>query len=224
MVPNEGLVLWLNAEAAIENPSLVWKDWTASIPVTQTASNLVPKLDPAGFNGKPTGVFDGVDDYLNLPPMKANFAGGLSIFMAVQQDRSGFCTTFFDASNGPELDDIALGQVGGALLYEVYQTYIDDSTHKALLGVPQVVVAVHETSQEAHLRSNSLSEGELLMGLPAPVTREQVFLGRSLYGSCVPFAGRISEILLYERAVSDAELTRIEGYLQMRWGCCATRN
>jgi len=43
--------------------------------------------------------------------------------------------------------------------------------------------------------------------------------GRSDYDGCGALQGKLSELLIYARAVSDDELLEIEGYLQQAWSC-----
>jgi hypothetical protein len=47
-----------------------------------------------------------------------------------------------------------------------------------------------------------------------------VYLGKTEYNGCTTLPGRISEVLVYSRAVSDDEQAAIEGYLQNKWDCC----
>ncbi len=50
--------------------------------------------------------------------------------------------------------------------------------------------------------------------LPAAVTRTENVVGRSLYVDCSSMGGKLAELILYNRAVSDDELGEIELYLQ----------
>jgi hypothetical protein len=56
--------------------------------------------------------------------------------------------------------------------------------------------------------------------LPAVVTRKAVFVGSTLYERCSSFYGSIGEFILYDRALVDAEVLFVEGYLRDKFGCC----
>ena len=106
-----------------------------------------------------------------------------------------------------------------SLNFEVEREYLNDTNYPLLHGVPQMAVAIQRPNQEVQGRSNSTGVGEGPSNLPPQVTRGEVFIGNSLY-DCPTFRGRIGELLLYSRAVSDQELLDIESYLQEKWGCC----
>src|SRR5688572_1502789 len=75
-VAKEGLVLWLRATHGVDHETGVvsaWADQSGSgNHATQTAENVMPKLDEIGLAGQPALVFD-EDDFLRLP-------GGFSDF------------------------------------------------------------------------------------------------------------------------------------------------
>jgi len=195
-----------------------WRDLSGSpIRAQQSTIGLQPIHDSTGYNGHPTIVFDGGDDYLKLPTLTAPFDAGLSLFMAVQQEKVGGCSSFFEASNGPLLDAIGLGQVNGALTYQVGDTTLSEASAGLLVGTPQLVAVVHEPGRSARLRIDGEPAGEAVLDVPVRRAREQAFLGRSLDAACTGFAGRMSEVMLYHRAVNDEELLQIERFIRVRW-------
>lgn len=225
-VPQEGLQLWFDANVGVTQANgvvSVWKDRSANKrDALQTAINYRPKLGSAGLGGKPAIVFDGNDDYLKLPSLPGDFSHGVSIFTVSQQDvDDGTCTAFFEASNGPEIDDVHLGAWQGALQYEIAAEYLHATEQPLLVGTPQLLAVVHQTSESLQLRRDSNALGEDSFALPTTIPRQDVFIGRTDYADCTPYNGSISELLVYSRAVSDAELIEIETYLQKKWACCA---
>ncbi len=56
--------------------------------------------------------------------------------------------------------------------------------------------------------------------LPDFVTRSHGFLGRSEQAGARFFQGRLYEVLVYARKLSDDEHTAVMSYLQKRWNCC----
>lgn len=224
-VPLDGLELWFDATLGITESNGVvagWKDRSGHARhAAQTALNYRPKLVADGFNGKPTVVFDGEGRYLKIPTLPGDFTRGVSIFAIGEQEADdGTCTGLFEASNGPEIDDVHLGTWESALLYEVYAATMHPTDEPLLLGKPQLLAAIHQSSSAVQLRRNSNGVGEGNLDLPVTIPRQYVYLGKTEYANCKPYAGSLSEILVYSRGVNDAELVQIESYLQKKWACC----
>jgi hypothetical protein len=226
-IPLEGLELWFKADAGVTAVSDVvakWEDASGHARhALQTATNLRPVRDAHGLHDKPAIVFDGTDDYLKLPALPANFEKGLSAFLVAQQDADvddGGCAGFFEASNGSEIDDIHIGVWQGAMQYEVFDQELHPTDYPVLIGAPELLGVVHQPSTAVQFRRNSNSLGEAQVPLPVTIERNQVYLGHTAYANCLALPGRLSEVLLYSRAVSDDELVGIESYLQKKWGCC----
>jgi hypothetical protein len=222
-VPQEGLELWLRVDEGVEHQDGVvttWKDSSGKgRDALQTAVNYRPKLAQA-LGGKPGLSFDGVDDFLKLPALDTDFSGGVSVVVVLQQETSDACNPYFEASNGSEIDDLHFGNWNNAYIYEVVGSYLNDTNYPLQLAQAQIGVAIQEAGGLVHLRRNSNGVGEASFLSPSVITREQVFIGRSLYASCVPFKGAIGELLLYSRALDDQEVVDVESYLQDKWGCC----
>lgn len=224
-VPLDGLELWFDATVGVTELNGVvtgWKDRSGNARhASQTAVNYRPKRVLDGFNGKPTIVFDGEGTYLKVPTLPGDFTRGVSIFTIGQQEADdGTCMGLFEASNGPEIDDVHLGTWQNALLYEVYADTMHPTEEPLLLGKPQLLAAVHQMNTGVQLRRNNNGVGEGNLPLPVTIPRELVYLGNTEYKDCKRYAGSLSEILVYNRGVDDAELVEIEAYLQNKWGCC----
>lgn len=223
-IPKDGLELWLRADQGIEGDGgrvATWRDSSShGRDAIQTASNYRPRLVEGALSGKPAVVFDGEDDFLKLEPLSVDFAAGVSIFVALEQGAVDTCQAYFEASNGPEIDDLHFGTYRDALLFEVSDPYVNDLNYPVLVDAPQVAVGLLDSAALVHLRSNGNGAGEGAAEIPLETIREQVFIGKTLYANCGILKGTIGEILLYSRQVSDEELLQIEGYLQEKWDCC----
>lgn len=229
-IPLEGLELWFDASRGVGQVNGVVSSWADQSghhrDALQTAINLRPKLVDGALAGKPALVFDGDEaagDYLKLPTLDVDFAQGVSLFVAGLQTAGAAetpCEGFFEASNGPEVDDIHIGTWRSAIIFEVSELYINDVNFPLLLDEPQILAGLLDKSGSGQVRRNSNGVGEKGLGLPVLTPRTQVFLGRSLYAECKPLHGVIGEVLLYSRSITDPELIQIESYLQKRWGCC----
>ncbi len=223
-IPKDGLELWLRADKGIEGDGgrvTTWRDSSShGRDASQTASNYRPRLVEGALGGKPAVVFDGEDDFLKLEALSVDFSAGVSIFVAIQQAAVDTCQSYFEASNGPEIDDLHFGTYRNALLFEVSSPYVNDVNYPLLVDAPQVAVGLLDTASLVHLRSNGNGAGEGAAEIPLETIREQVFIGKTLYADCGILKGTIGEILLYSRQVNDEELLQIEGYLQDKWDCC----
>lgn len=229
-IPTDGLELWFDASRGVSQVNGIVSTWADQSghhrDALQTANNLRPKLVANALAGKPAVVFDGAldsGDYLKLPTLDIDFSAGVSIFLAAQQAEQPDvtpCEGFFEASNGPEVDDIHVGTWQKSLIFEVYQNYINDTNFPLLFDQPQLVGAILAPSHTAQVRRNSDGVGSGQLELPIKVARTEVFLGRSLYQDCAPLKGTLGEVIVYSRAVNDQELIKIESYLQKRWDCC----
>jgi len=185
--------------------------------------------------------FDGVDDYLKLPAGFADFDSGLTFFAVMQESSGTGCPSVLQLSNGSEIDDIDFGldtirsealcgdagcraadegMSGGSSRtshYEVGSLWLAGAAGVLSAAATNVLAVVHRTDQTLELRINGVALPGA--GIPLPEARSRVSnsLGRSLYASCQPFRGRVGELLLYARSLSDAERDSVESYLTARW-------
>lgn len=224
-IPERDLVLWLRADEGVSHTGGVVTRWTDSsafhVEATQTATNYRPLLVPNALGGKAAVVFDGVDDYLKLPPLDVDFSAGASIVYAGAQAAAKECEAVFEASNGDEVDDLHLGRWKGSALYEVSANFLHAANYPFVPGEPEVLMGIQQASGLASLRRNTFGLGEGDFATPAVTSRANVFVGRTLYQNCTPFSGAIGELLVYNRALDDTEIVELEGYLQQKWNCCA---
>jgi hypothetical protein len=222
-VPVLGLELWFDAQVGVtqvDGGVSLWKDRSPfARDANQGTASLRPSLGATALNGKPALVFDGTDDYLDVPTLTGDFSAGVSIFVVGQTDSSDFCMAYFEASNGTETDDVHLGFWEARYLYEVSDPYLSVQMGQ-VLATPELVAAVHQTSGDVEVRRNGAVLGTKTFALPVLKPREHVFLGKTEYGGCKGLSGRISEFLLYSRSVTVKELAQIEAYLQQKWACC----
>lgn len=221
-VPLEGLELWFDADVGVTRMNDVVVSWSDRSghqrDALQPSTMSRPKLGK--LNGKAALVFDGVDDHLRIDAVPGDFSKGVSIFVMMQQDVDvGACTAFFEASNGPEIDDVHLGTWQSALLYEVADNWVNPSDHPLALAEPQLAAAVHRPNQTVELRRNRNTMAKADFALPTTIPRE-AFIGYTQYKDCQTLTGVIGEILVYSRGVTDPELIQIESYLSAKWDCC----
>ena len=128
------------------------------------------------------------------------------------------CIGLLHLSNGPEIDDIQLGRYDGRGSYEVQEGVLSGADFP--LGRPQLISVVHDLDRNASMRLDGAGTTSTTFDLPRMVTRRNNIIGRTLYADCGSVHGGMGEVLIYRRALDDAERSRVESQLQSRWACC----
>ena len=228
-IPTDGLVLWLRANAGITANGGVVSVWADQSPshtdATQELARAQPVLVADGINGHPAVLFDGADDFLQIGKGFLADTGNVTIFTIAQATTTDSCMAIFEASNGPEIDDISLGCDYGKLNYEIYNSNNEDIVFYE--GVPQIFGVTHadtdpDSGDQDPVMFFRNGFFETMASIPAPVKlrRDAAFVGKTLYGGCATYAGRVGELIVYDRAFSTEEMKAVETYLQREFGCC----
>ena len=223
-IPVEGLALWLRADLGVKqaNGSVSeWQDQSGNQSnAGQSAANVRPTFQATGLNGKPTIDFsDG--QFFSMPPGFGDFSSGLAGFLVVKPSDPK-CASMIELSNGSEVDDIALSFSEGAWGYEVLGE--DKYDGQVATDAASLYSVVQRSTGVVVVRVNANLVLQTQFMLPKVTERQENFLGNTLYGNCNVFAGQISEVILYQRAVSDKELLKIEAYLRDRWALPVSGN
>jgi hypothetical protein len=225
-VPADGLTLWFMADrGAVTQPDGSVSAWIDQSANGYTATQAVPARRPrlqAQADGLPMISFDGTDDFFELPPGFANFAGA-SFFAVVEAEPNTLCAGILHFSNGPDDDDVEFGRHQPNLLYyEVQGTFLNGTGEAFVVGRRFVLSAVQAPEGSVELRYDGAIDQAGSVGLPAAVERRLNYIGRNAYTEqpalcSMYFHGRIAELLFYPRGLSAGERTRIEAYLHEKW-------
>lgn len=227
-VSTEGLLLWLMADRGVtaDAQGLVstWQDqsaneWQALAPSAAASPHRITIPEDRSIL-----EFDG-DDELVLPALPP--FSSLSFFAVVEAREGPECPSLLHVSNRVNLDtenEIEIGRHVGALYYEVGPEPLSGPNNGFLAGVLQIASITHapsDTTVSLYLGGALVARGAV--PLPAPVQRTANYIGNNHWervqdGFCNPFLGRMGEMLLYTRAMSDAERAVIEAYLAAKWG------
>jgi hypothetical protein len=217
----DGLLLWLRADVGVTETNGDVSNWADQSGNHLDARQPDPLQQPtwleAGFLEQPAVIFN-AENFLSLPGGFADFSRGISIFTVATLTDPASCVDFVHLSNGPEIDDIALGRHDGKAHIEVFNGDLFGQDFS--LGHPHLVSVVQGTDGFVDLRLDGGSSATATLDLPSTGTRLSNVIGRSLYAGCGSVHGPIAEVLVYRRALDDGERTRVETSLQERWGCC----
>lgn len=227
-VATEGLLLWLMADRGVtaDAAGLVsaWQDQSPNQRQALAPSAAASPHRIAAPQERFLLEFDGNDE-LVLPALPA--FSSLSFFAVVEAREGPNCPSLLHVSNRVNLDtedEIEIGRHVGALYYEVGFEPLSGPNNGFLAGALQIASITHasaDTTASLYLGGALVARGAV--ALPASVPRTANYIGNNHWdrvqdGSCNPFLGRIGEMLLYARGMSDAEREVIEGYLAGKWG------
>jgi hypothetical protein len=229
-VPSEGLALWFMADRGVvlEADGSV-SAWSDQSPTPTSAVQAVLAQRPVREvrpDGLPMVSFDGTNDFLELPPGFASFAGS-SYFAVVEALPNPLCTGILHFSNGPDGDDVEFGRHQPNLLYyEVLGTFLNGTAQGFVADRRLVISSVQANGGDGMGNVELRIDGSLdqigPVALPANVERRQNYVGRNAYTEqpelcSMYFRGRIGELIFYPRGVSSAERERTEAYLREKW-------
>lgn len=222
-VPADGLELWFDALVGVMQEDGGVSEWRDRSPharhAFQEEASRRPVLAEGALNGKPSVVFDGDDDLLQVPALPGDFTAGVTLITVARTDSNASCMAYFEASNGWEEDDVHLGFWQAHYLYEVAEPFLEVPVDQ-VLHTPEIVIGVQQKIGDVALRRNGKQLGTSKFELPVLQPREHVYLGNTEYSGCTVLDGRISELLVYSRGLSADEVSQLEAYLQQKWACC----
>ncbi|MCC7518713.1 MAG: fibronectin type III domain-containing protein [Verrucomicrobiae bacterium] len=237
-MPTNGLLMWLKADVGVTNGSpFMWADQSGNgNNATQSGNNQKPSLIENAINGKPAIRFAGVngDDSLQLPSGFSNFTAGVSAFVVARPTENRKWARFLDLGNGHNgsgYQDIILSRYGATdhLVYDVDTSSLNGpvATNAIVLGKRQILEVVHGTNGVVRLFRDGALVGQAdNIALPTNVVRTANYIGQSEYFYWAGgddgyldknYYGDISEIILYNRELSESERLAVSEYLKDKY-------
>ena len=226
--PPAGLQMWLRADQGVKlNGSTVaaWLDQSAAgNSGVQDKPGAQPTLLPNAPGGRPSIRFDGTDDFLSLPEGFNDFRAGLTAFVVVRPAPGGSWSRFIDLDIGPQCENIVFGRKDAPdkLGFWVYTNSVTKGKVEALGAVipneVQAFCAHLAPGGRVTLYKNGVPVGAGDTSMPKSTSRKPNTLAKSNSGAGDPlFKGEFFEILLYNRALTDAERVYVEAYLNAKY-------
>ncbi len=219
--PAAGLILWLRADGMTNAAQ-----WTDASPMgnhgAQPVAGSQPSLIPNAAGARAALRFDGKDDFYALPDGFSDFRAGLSAFVVTRPAPGGAWSRFLDLDAGPACDNIVFGRRDAPDKLGFW-VYANDQT-RGKVEAPGAVVAdqvqslgvVLAQSGRATLFRNGAPVAAGQTSVPTGVVRKPNGIGKSSSGDPY-FKGDFFEILLYNRAIGDAERPYIDAYLNSKY-------
>ncbi|KYC53562.1 MAG: hypothetical protein AMQ22_00233 [Candidatus Methanofastidiosum methylothiophilum] len=231
----DDLVLWLDANdgetVIVDEYSKVseWRDKSGNnFHLAQSNGNYQPEYFESGIGGKPGVRGDGQDDYLTRTSCLVRGAQPRTVFVVASSEVSANTKPLI--SDGNYTSSVGTPwrlYMGGSSYpwqesgYNQRRRWLDTivSNTNYLIAVkqtgtnPTTLIARRNGTQLAvydtlNNRINAGADGEVFC----------LFTSYNLIGSTYCFQGSISEVLVYKRALTDAEILKVENYLKNKWG------
>ncbi|MEK7675014.1 MAG: Ig-like domain-containing protein [Verrucomicrobiota bacterium] len=221
-----GLALWLKADAGTTLNGATVSEWAdqsgqGRMAVQPTAANQ-PALVPTEL-GKPALRFDGVNDFLafNLP---VNGLDGLTIFLVANNRRD-------IAGTGPANAAIFWNETAswGTVYLGPFQSHVNfrfgttqtgnqpTFSYPAPVGSDYLITtALKDRSTDSLYVNGELLWTDAFKSFPIAGCRDFGNLGRG-YNDNTYFPGDFLEVLVYTRALTDAERQDVEQYLHAKY-------
>ncbi|NII27792.1 T9SS type A sorting domain-containing protein [Pseudoflavitalea sp. X16] len=215
---NAGIQLWLRADdgTSVNN---TWFDYSGNdIDAQQATAANQPALTGNAANFNPAFRFDGTDDYMdfasNLTLTGTNpfTVVGLGLretiatwdgFLSQQGSTTGGFLFGIDAVNKNQIHRTGTG------------TTLTGTATNNLPNFPYLVTGTRSGNNFA-LYNNGGADGTITSTHSYNVAN--VRLGNRLASADVAFAGKIPEVVVYNRALTAAELQRVHSYLGFKYG------
>ena len=224
-----GLAIWLDATEA----STLFQDSAATVPATagqpvgawrnrasvggsftQTTNALRPTYTAAFQNSRPAVVSDGSTTWLSATPSSVGIGalGAATAFFVYR--RTGGGNTAWDFGTNAST---SINAGNTSLFDDVFRT---TRTPGAFVGVNVGITTVAAPASNA-------ARGYRVNGAQMPFTDSQFFAvpatayiggGPAFPSGFASFGGGICESLVYDRALSAAEISTVELYLSDKWG------
>jgi hypothetical protein len=156
--------------------------------------------------------FDGRNDYIDLPDMATDYTNGITVGAWVYYHSLQNASKVIDLGNGSPADNILLTHysVSADLRFEVFKG-TGSNYYLSAQGVLETnrwlhLVASVDASGNATLYKNGVPVASGTLPLPNSVNRTSNYIGRSNFATDAFFDGQLSEVRLYNRALSAAEV------------------
>jgi len=227
-IPTDGLTVWVKADAGISTNTggvYGWADQSGNNNNFGSHSTYKPIWQENRLNGKPALKFDGANDYMTNAYKPS---GQLTAFIVRRYQAFGAKQSLFNCHKTSAPDGGFYLGAGGAsspynrqaILTALGGTWPSgvNSQDVGMLSTNWVVdtllISATNTAlwTSAALKTNDGAHGAIAAGKPLVVGANSDALG------AYPFNGEVSEILVYEGALSNLGLIQVESYISQKYG------
>jgi hypothetical protein len=219
VIDPKALRLWLKAdraEANNNNPVFSIKNSTDDLidfaQLTNTP-NLAPKLITNAINNRPVLRFDGIDDFITSTTTSIHTNNGLSIIVIGKTNNidnidQTYIAKFDTVNNEREwrLQNDEFNIETNTLSFSNNNTNFNILSALWSPTAPQLNLTINNNPATPATGAASISN-----------TTEPIIFGANLQGSTGFLNGDIAEILVYNKKLSDSELSKIRTYMNSKY-------
>lgn len=217
LIDSSALRLWLKADRAEANngqPVLSVKNATDDLidfAQVTTSPNLAPTLVTNAINNRPALRFDGIDDFLTSTTTSIHTTNGLSVIVigktsSTSNNDQTYISKFGNNNREWRLQNDEFNVVNNTLNFSNNNTNFNILAAIWSPSSPQLSMAINNTIESTLNGSNNIN-----------ATPEPIIIGSSIQGSTSFLNGDIAEILVYNKKLSDTELTKVRTYFNNKY-------
>lgn len=218
--------LWLRADSLSQSsgsPVSGWNDESGQGKnATQGTSGNQPTFQANAINGKPAVRFDGTDDFLSMTSGFADFTQGMTVFVVAKPTAVKAYARLFDFGNGMASSNVLMfrsastdslsfhSYTGGSLSTNLTATGMLDLNQSHVFGY-------HQSGTTGKI----YKDGRVVQtGTAAAIqntSRGNNYLAKSNWTGDEYFQGDISEVVIFNRALTESERAQVERYLEDKY-------
>jgi Galactose binding lectin domain/Concanavalin A-like lectin/glucanases superfamily/Lectin C-type domain len=239
----KGMILDLDGSrftsTAVGSGIATWDDDSPSAtPLNATTPSGVPQ--PTVGHDQTSGLglvhFSG-SQYMVLPtiPESESFSSGFTAFAVIAPDNLRSWQRIFDFGNGAAQDNVLLAENGTSrsLTFQTYRNStaatsdsLDtfDTNELQLFAVRGGLQQPITTEFKVVTYKGGMPVYEQFMPAPSDVARSGNLIGKSNWIPDALYQGYIAQLVVYDRALDDAEMTQGNQTLMSRWKLCSSAN
>lgn len=157
-------------------------------------------------------LFDGVDDYIDLPDGFANFRGGMTVSVWAYPTAVKNWARFLDFGNGQYNNNIVFGRYGNSndLFFEGYDGTASGGQVRAtgaiVLHQWQMFTATLDASGNVLLYKDGVQIASGTTAVPSNIQRVNNYIGRSNWSADAYFEGRLDDVRICNYALTPEEV------------------
>ena len=164
---------------------------------TQEAQKALPDAPESGF------LMSGGSDYVQLPPLRADFSEGMTVELWVNFNQFSGWTGVLDLGNGVHVDNILLLANEGKLEFDIDPDYFQVDTDLSLGTWIHIAVSVEPDGTSRVYKNGELIREHKLASGPPSVLRSENYVGRDSWNDHLHVDGQVGEIRVWSRPIAQ---------------------
>jgi hypothetical protein len=222
-IPGEQLAYWLRADSGVDTTSAgrvtSWANSAQTVnPATQSNNTRRPRFIAQGLNGKPVVEFDGNDVLITTNNISLNEQTIFAVFNSTSSVSSIICEHSQNANtdNGSFLTT----SVGSTLLFRratfssVGANYVENWGNDSAY---RVITTWFASNDSVAMRINGNTVSLTKGGSTSGNANDKFYIGGRGTTADFGLVGRIAELIVYNRVLSQAERDTVEQYLSRKY-------